>query len=63
MKLIKNNRYSYKVGRRIRAGKYLGKYFNKAMKQWHYKFELFVGMYHTPLIVETKVVMFPVGAE
>lgn len=55
MKLKIGNRYSYKVGRRIRTGKYLGKYFNKPMRRWYLKFETFYGMYHTPPKCETEI--------
>ncbi len=53
--MVKGKRYSYRNGRRVRSGKYLGRYFNKSMQRWYYHFEICLGMYHTPAACETRI--------
>lgn len=62
MRLVKGNRYSYRVKRRVRSGKYLGRYYNKVNKQWHFKFELCFGYYHTPTMDEAQIIMMTGGS-
>lgn len=50
-------RYGVQHKRKVRSGKYLGRYFNNVLKQWHYHFELFYGMYWTPPASECKILL------
>lgn len=54
--LKKGKRYSFQFnGRRVRSGKYLGRYFNHVLRQWHYYFEICTGYYITPAACKTKI--------
>lgn len=53
----KGHRYSFRLGRRIQSGEYLGKYKNSETGNWHYHFRICFGMYSTPEIKKTKVLI------